>query len=196
MLLSSLELRHSSEANDYRAEQNRLTEVANEFRDKANRLSVENIALQQETLKLQVRVYELQEGIEKKLTKIRLYARVHVAGNKMQLLVSNLSEFDLWINQVELVVTEVANGNTDSRATIGGANRISRGYTEDGYTLYGALVSINGNRSDRMNMKFHVKVVVTGVEDAPVTIKSPEYQFTFMSGQGKPMELKVLKYEP
>jgi hypothetical protein len=122
----------------HRAELNRLTETANEFRE-------ENNKLQQKTHELQVQVHQLQEDIEKRLTKIRLYARAHPTADGLQLLVSNLSEFELWINQVELIVTEAANARPQSR-TIGGATRISRGYAEDGFKLYGALVSINDNR--------------------------------------------------
>jgi hypothetical protein len=175
--LAFLELGHSGEANEHRTEHNRLTN--------------ENNKLQRDTLELQLRIHQLQEGVEKKLTKVRLYARAHMAADGPQLFVSNLSEFDLWINQVELIVTEAENAKPESR-TIGGATRISRGYTEDGYKLYGTLVSINGNRTDRINMKFHVKVVATGVADDPVTLNSPEYHLTME--QGKTRELKVMKY--
>jgi hypothetical protein len=184
LFLASFELIHSGEANEHRTELNRLNGKANEFR-------AENIRLQAETLKLQAEVHQLQQDIEKRLTKIRLYVRAHLTKDGLQLLVSNLSEFDLWINQVEVIVTEGAGVKPHNR-TILGATRISRGKMEDGYLLYGALVSINDNRTDRFNMKFHVKVVVTGVEDDPITINSPEYHFT--SEQGKTTDLEVVKY--
>jgi hypothetical protein len=41
-------------------------------------------------------------------------------------------------------------------------------------------------------MKFHVKVMVTGVDDNPVTINSPDYHFTYT--QGGTRKLEVLKY--
>lgn len=195
LCLAFLELRHSGEANKQRAEQNRLTEESNKFRDEANeyrgeanRLSTENNKLQRDTLELQVRIHQLQEDIENKLTKVRLYARVHMAADEPKLLVANLSEFDLWINQVEVIVTEAKNAKPDSR-TIGGARRISGGYTEDDYKLYGALLSINGDRTDRINLKFHVKVVVTGVTEDPLTSNSPEYQLTIEQGRPKIVKL-------
>jgi|SRR5580704_16357327 hypothetical protein len=194
LLLGWLELKHSSEANDHRAEHNRLTAEANEsrtdangFREEANRLSGENNKLQQKAVEFQMEVHQL----EKKLARVRLYARVHPTGDKVQLLVSNLSEFDLWINQVEVVVTDGGKVEPTAR-TIGGANRISHGHAEDGYSLYGTLLSINGNRPDRLNMKFHVRVVAMGVEDDPVTIRSPEYHVKLRPGETP--ELETLKY--
>jgi len=152
------ELRHSSEANEHRAEHNRLTREANTSRDEAPRL--------------QIQVYQLQESIETKLTKIRLYVRARKAADGVHLSVSNLSEFDLWINQVVLVVTDAEKANPQGRI-IGGGTRISRGKTEDGYYLNDNLVSINANRSDRMT--FHIRAVAVGVADEPVAINSPEY---------------------
>jgi len=198
LLLAFLELKHSGEANDHRAEQNRLTDEANEFRLKANEYHAEanrlrdvNNELQGKSLELQQRIHELQEGIEKKLTKVRLHVRAQMGGNKLKLLVSNLSDFDLLLKQVELIVTDAANAKPASR-TIGGGTPLSRGDTKSEFILYGSLITINGNRADRMNMKFYVNVVAKGVEDNPVTIKSDEYQFTLEPG--KPAELKVLKY--
>jgi len=190
-VLAYFELRHSGEANEHRAQTNRLMERANEFRDEANHLSEENIKLQRDTFELHAEIHQLQESIEKKLTKVRLYARARLPEDGLKLLVSNLSEFDLWLNQVELIVTEAENGKIGSEF-LGGGTRISRGHTEDGYHLYGTLVRFNGDRTDRLDMKFYVKVVVTGVEDNPVTVHSPKYQLILM--QGKTRELKVLEY--
>jgi len=191
LFIALLELRHSGEANEYRAEQTRLSEKANAFRDKANEYRKDANRLTGEAVELQSRIHQLHEDIERKLTKIRLYARAHLSNDGMKLLVSNLSEFDLWINQVELIVTEATNGKTGSHI-LGGGTRISHGNTEDGYLLYGNLIEFNGDRSDRFNMKFHVKIVVTGVEDDPVTIHSPKYQFVLV--QGKTRELTALEY--
>jgi hypothetical protein len=118
---------------------------------------------------------------KKKVRKVRLFARVHPAGDKVQLLVSNLSEFDLWINQVEVIVTDGGAAPPANR-TIGGARRIPRGHAEDEYNLYSGLMFINGNRSQRIDMKFRVKVVATGVEDDPVTVHSPEYHVKLSPG--------------
>jgi hypothetical protein len=184
LVLSFYELKHSGEANDYRAEQNRLTETANEYREK-------NTGLQQERLGLQIQIHQLQESIERKLTKVRLYAVARLGSNRVDLFVSNLSEFDLWINEVELTVTEGGVNRDPETRVIGGGTRLSRGQTDSGYTLYGSLVSINGNRIDRINMRFQVKIVVVGVTDDPATIYSPKYQVTLT--QGVAGELKVLK---
>jgi hypothetical protein len=165
---------HSGEANEHRAELNRLTRTANEFRG-------ENVRLQADTLILQAEVHQLQQDIEKRLTKIRVYVRARSTRDGLELLVWNLSEFDLWINQVELVVTEGANANPEV-CNIGGATRISRGKTEDGFNLHRSLVSMNNNHTDRFDMKFHVKVIVTGVDENPVTVNSPDYHFTYTQG--------------
>jgi hypothetical protein len=185
LLLAFFEFSHSGEANEHRSEQNRLAAEANESRTNANRyredairLSGENNKLLQNAVELQVEVHQL----EKKLARVRLYVRVHPTGDKVRLLVSNLSEFDLWINQVELIVTDGGKVEPTTR-TIGGAKRIPRGSAEDEYSLYGALLSISGNRPDQLNMKFHVKVVAMGVEDDPVIIRSPEYHVKLTPGE-------------
>jgi hypothetical protein len=184
LLLALFELKHSGEANEHREEQNRLTREANEYRAEANRLGDKNI-------ELQMRIHGIQENIEKKLTKIRMYARVLADGPKVQLWVSNLSEFDLWINQVELIVTAGARAGPNTRI-LGSGSRISRGHTEAGYNLHSELISLNGDRADKLAMKFHIEVRVTGVDDDPAIIKSPDYDVSIE--HGGPPELKVLKY--
>jgi hypothetical protein len=179
--LAVLELRHSGEAN-------KLREGANRYRGEANRLRDENNKLLRETLDLQKEIHQLQQDIEKKFTKVRLYAKVRREGDEPRLFISNLSEFDLWINHVKLVVTKTTNGQTGSHI-IGGETRISHGHTEGGYKLHGALMTINGNRSDPFDMTFHVEVVAEGVADDPVTVNSLEYRFRV---QGNTRELQVL----
>jgi hypothetical protein len=175
--LASRELRHSGEANELRVE--------------ANRFRAEQTTVMQKTLDLQDRMQQLQENIEKDRTKVRLFARVWMEDGPITLKVSNLSDFDLWINQVELVVTEAEIVQQGSR-TLGGATRLSQGKTEDGYKLYEALVVLNGNRGESINMKFHVNVVAVGLTEQPVTIKSPDYQVTW--GAGKTRGLKTLRW--
>jgi hypothetical protein len=184
--LAVLELRHSGEANEHRGEQNRLTEMANSLRNEANKYREDANRLRQETLELQQEIHQLQ----KKLTAVRVYVRADMIGDGPRLRVENLSEFDLWINQVELIVTVAGNDKAESR-TIGGATRISRGHAEDGYKLYGTLMLINGNRGDSFDMKFHIKVVAKGLADDPVAINSPEYHFLV---RGNTRELKVSEY--
>ncbi len=195
--LALLELRHSGEANEYRAEQIRLTEVANKYREEsnehrkeANRLNTDNLKLQHETLELNLRIFELKEGVEKKLTKVRLYVRVHLDKDGPHLFVSNLSDFDLWINKVELNVTEVVNAQPGTKI-IGGAKRISRGKTDDGYLLFGILIQMSGNVSERMNVKFHIKVSASGVQDEPVEVDSPFYHY--LAERGKTPQLLTLR---
>ena len=175
--LAALELRHSGEANEHRERLNQLNEQANTYRGEANRLREENNGLQRERHKLQLEANELQQEIESKWSKIRLYARVHRDGDGLKLFVSNLSEFDLWINNVQLVVSQAG----DCR--IGGTSRISKGQMEDGYKLWGNLISMNRNRTDNLDMKFHVKVMVVGVEDNPVLIGSPRYHVKVVNGK-------------
>ena len=78
------------------------------------------------------------------------------------------------------------------RRTLGGATRLSQGKTEDGYKLYDAMVVLNGNRKESIDMKFHVDVIAVGLLEQPVTIKSPDYQVTW--GPGKTREIKTLKW--
>jgi hypothetical protein len=170
--LAFLELTHSDEANQHRAERNRLGQ-------QANSLSIENNELHQQTLDLQREVHELQREIERKLTKVRLYARARSTGAAIQLFVSNLSDFDLWINQVRLIVTD---GASVGLHIIGGANRLSSGHTEEAYSLYGNLLSVNQNRAD-IDMKFYVQIEAAGIADDPVTINSPQYHF-ILSNRG------------
>jgi hypothetical protein len=175
--LASRELRHSGEANELRVE--------------ANRFRAEQTTVMQKTLDLQNRIQQLQENIDKGRTKVRLFARVSMEDGPITLKVSNLSDFDLWINQVELMVKE-AEIVQQGRRTLGGATRLSQGKTEDGYKLYDALVVLNGNRTESIDMKFHVEVVAVSLTEEPVTIKSPDYQVTW--GAGKTRELKTLRW--
>jgi hypothetical protein len=177
VILASRELRHSGEANELRAE--------------ANRFRAEQTTLMQKTHDLQHRMHQLQEHIEKNRTKIRLFARVWMEDGPITLKVSNLSDFDLWINQVQLVVTEAEIVQPGSRI-LSGATRLSQGKMEEGYKLYDALVVLNGNRKESIDMKFHVNVVAVGLTEEPVTIKSPDYQVTW--GPGKTRELKTLRW--
>jgi hypothetical protein len=80
LCMALLELRHSGEANEHRAELVRLTDKANDLYKDANRY-------REETLALQTRIHVLQEEIERKLTKVRLYARARNTANDIQLLV-------------------------------------------------------------------------------------------------------------
>jgi hypothetical protein len=188
-LLAILELRHSSEANEHRAEHNRLTDEANARRAEANRYREEANRLGDKALGLQIQVHQLQESIERKLTKIRLFPRAHKAREGVKLLVANLSDFDLWINEVRLVVRKAEDASPET-SVIGGGNRISQGKTEEGYNLNSHLVAISANRSGWI--KFVVSVIAVGISEDPVTIDSPVYSLTFVGGQ--PTELKTLSY--
>src|SRR5208337_793045 len=112
----------------------------------------EQTSLMQKTHDLQERMQQLQENIEKNLTKVRLFARVWM-DDGLTLKVSNLSDFDLWINQVELVVTEAEIVQPGSRI-LGGGTHLSQGKMEEGYKFYDAIVVLNGNRKESIDMKF------------------------------------------
>jgi hypothetical protein len=105
--------------------------------------------------------------------------------------VSNLSEYDLWINSVKLVVTE-AEIVQSATQTLGGATRLSQGKTEDDYKLYEALVFVNGNRKDSIDMRFHIEVTTTDLTEQSVTINSPRYHVAW--GSGKTRALKNLSW--
>jgi hypothetical protein len=180
--LAILELVHSGEANEHRKEQNRLTEKANEYRDKANRYREDAIRLQEKSVGLQAEVHQLQEGIEKKLTQIRIYINARLDRTTPQLSVANLSEFDVWIERVDLIVTQIENG-TLGRRLIDEEAHISGGHSENGFKLYGGLVGANRGNLDPMNAVFCVEIVAVGVTGDAVTIKSRTYHFT--SDKGK-----------
>jgi hypothetical protein len=189
LLLAALELMHSDEANQHRAERNHLArqEIT---------LNTENQKLHQQTLELQREIHELQREIEQKLTKVRLYARAQKSENgiAVQLLLSNLSDFDLWTNQVRLVVTESLTAASPGTYFIGGGKRISRGHTEDGYLLHGTILKANQDQGFKVELKFYVQVEAVGVSDKPVTVESPEYEFKQLDG--RVVKLEVLRYPP
>jgi len=179
LALAILEWRHSGEANEHRHELNRLTEEANAYR--------------KETLELQNRVYFLQEEIERKLTKVRLYPRVYSAPGEIQLGVANLSGFDLWLNQVRLVVTQdrVQNNGGTSHVITGGMH-LSTGKTESGFRLYGKLLEVYGNRAERMDVQFYVEIEAAGIADKPVIVRSPEYHLEYTHATGR--KIRVIGY--
>jgi hypothetical protein len=144
------------------------------------RLSEENVNLQKDTLELQNRVHQLQEEIGKKITTVRLYARVHRESNEVKLHVSNLSDFDLWLNQVLLIITQI-NGVTiqpPKEHALGGARGLSKGESEKNFLLLGTLMKENNNQSTGLDMTFEVRVSVTGVKDKMETIFSPKYRYS------------------
>lgn len=141
-----------------------------------------------ETLQLQTRMQKLQEDIEERRTQIRLYARIwRTKGQEVTLRVSNLSDFDLWINKVELVVTQAAIVQPGA-ATIGGPFLLSSGKTEEGLQLQGNLIALNGNRNEALDMYFHVTVEALGLTERPILVNSPNYRLVWGPGGGPTLE--------
>ena len=185
LCMALLELKHAGEANEHRAKLVQLTDKANDLYKDANKY-------REETLALQTRIHVLQEEIERKLTKIRLYARARdLPRDGIELSVHNLSSFDLWINQIRLVVTQ-STTVAHKAYFIDGGKRISSGKSEYGYPLYGTLIEVNRNQPNRIDMKFYVQIETVGVADNAETINSPEYRFQFV--EGRPRELTVERY--
>jgi hypothetical protein len=170
--LTFIEVMHSGEANRYRKR-------AIEYRERAHTLNEQKFGLEQNRLDLQVRINVLQEEIEKKLTKIRLYARVHKESPGIGLHISNLSSFVLWLNQVLLIITHI-NGVAVQPAKehiLGGARGLAKGESRTGFLLYGTLMRENNNQASGLDVSFEVKVTVTGVDDAAETKYSPTYRY-------------------
>lgn len=120
---------------------------------------------------------------ERDRTKIRLFARVWREPRSMiSLTVSNLSEFDLWLHEVEVIATEIE-GTQPGKLTLGDGVRLAGGETNSHWGLQGALMTLNGNRADSMNAKFYVSVVASGLTEESVTVNSPEYHLTWRNGQ-------------
>jgi hypothetical protein len=194
---ATLELIHAKEANKYRAERNQIAREANElardakdFQAKATAAQEKTADLQQETVQLQARVHGLQKEIERRITKVRLWVRAHKGANAAMVVlrVSNLSDFDLWINQARLIVTKPS-GLISEPEVFGGANSISRGKAEEGYPLYGSIVKINADRTDKIDINFRVEVEAVGVVDESVTVKSPEYELQVRDGRVTKLEV-------
>lgn len=186
-----LELVHSDEANKHRKTLNEIAARAEGHSQEANRLNTEANALRRETFELQGRIHQLQENIEEKMSKVRLYVNVREVGTGLRLLVSNLSGFDLWISQIEVVVTKNAYRASEQRVIPGSEDTlVARSQTRIDYLLDGTLAAANDNRSDRFNMQFYVRVKATGVADEPVFVDSPPYEFKFTPNIGR--ELKKL----
>jgi hypothetical protein len=186
----ALELAHNREANEYRAERNAIASAAKADQEKATAAHEKAAAAQEKIAQLQTAVHGLELEIERRITKVRLWVRVHI-GEKADTVVarvSNLSDFDLWINQVRLIVTKPA-GLTPAPEVFGGGNSVSRGHAEDGYSLFGRIMKLSGDQSRKIDMVFYVEVEAQGVTDEPVTETSPPYELEVREG-------RVTKLEP
>jgi len=180
---ATFELLHAKEANRYRAERNQIAREANLVAKEAKDFHAKAAAAQERTADLQAEVHGLQKEIEHTITKVRLWVRVHI--EKMDTVVarvSNLSDFDLWINQVRLIVTKPA-GLISEPEVFGGGNSISRGHAEDGCPLFGHIVKLCGNQSRKIDMVSYVEVEAVGVNDEPVSEKSPPYELDVREGR-------------
>src|SRR5262249_16341815 len=112
--------------------------------------------------------------------------------NPVVLRVSNLSDFDLWINQVRLIVTKPALSREPE--IFGGANQISRGSAEEGYPLFGRVVKLSGDQTLKIDVQFYVEVEAVGMDDKPVTVRSPEYELQVRDGAVTKLEV-VSRFE-
>ena len=187
---ATFELLHAKEANKYRAERNQIAREANVVAKEAKEFHAKAAAAQERTADLQAEVHGLQKEIERRITKVRLWVRVHI-GEKADTVVarvSNLSDFDLWINQARLIVIKPP-GLISEPVVFGGANSISKGKAEEGYPLFGHIVKVNDDRNDKIQMNFRVEVEAVGVADEPIIVESPEYEIQVRHG-------RVTKLEP
>jgi hypothetical protein len=179
----TLELLHTKEANEYRAERNEIAREAKADQEKATAAQEKAAVAQDKIAQLQTAVHSLELEIERRITKVRLWVRAHKGANAATVLlrVSNLSGFDLWINQARLIVTKPA-GLVSEPEVFGGANSISTGHAEEGYPLFGRIVKLSGDQSRKIDITFYVEVEAVGVNDEPVTAKSPSYELEVRDG--------------
>jgi hypothetical protein len=178
LFLAYLEYRHAGEAVEYLGEQTRLSEEANRLSEEANQY-------RNSTFQLQAQVYQLQASMEEKLTRIRLFVQVHMDKDQNPVLfVSNLSAFDLWVNETKVFVMKTTTGSSASEV-LGGGTHISRGKSESGYLLWGTLLKINNNQQRPLDMNFRVEVLVTGMADDPVRFLSHNYNLKAGTGNIK-----------
>ena len=128
------------------------------------------------------RLYKLQKTVEDSRDACLLYARVvRIQGQPLSLVISNLSNYDVWVKEVQLVVTRTAISQPGQRV-IGGEFHLSRGRSESGLALQQALIIENGNVADTIDMDFYLNVKVWA-RDRTELRKSPVYRITWGNGQ-------------
>lgn len=120
------------------------------------------------------------------------YSRVRSrAGQETKLTIDNLSEYDIWIERVELVVRRSAIV-PPGRRVIGGAFRLSRGHSEDDFPLQGTLITANGNHTAPIDMDFYIEILLMA-RDQRETHLSPTY--SVKANQGERWVLEVVTYD-
>lgn len=121
------------------------------------------------------RLYSLQRAVEGARNTCLLYVRAQrKQGQPVSLIISNLSDYDLWVVNVELYVTRTAISQP-GRRRLGGDFHLSRGNSESGLSLQAELIIENGNVADQIDMDFHVEVQAWA-RDRNETRNSPTYR--------------------
>jgi hypothetical protein len=127
------------------------------------------------------RLYQLQKAVEGARNACLLYVRVQrIQGQPVSLIVSNLSDYDLWVENVELFVTRTAISQPGHRR-LGGDFHLSRGLSEAGLALQEGLIIENGNVPEQIDMDFNVAVRVWA-RDRSETRNSPAYRLQWGPG--------------
>jgi hypothetical protein len=133
------------------------------------------------------RLWRLQHAVESARNACLLYVRaIRNIGDPVRLSISNLSDYDLWIDEVELFVTRCA--SQPGQRIIAKEKHLSRGHTESGVPLQDALIIENGNIADPVDIDFHV-VVRAWARDRIETRESPRYNVAW--GPNHPASLTV-----
>ncbi len=119
------------------------------------------------------RLWRLQKAVETTRNSCLLYVRAVLnTGEPLKLSISNLSNYDLWINEVEVFVTRSA--SRPGHRVIATEKHLSRGNTEKGIPLQEALIIENGNIADPFDVDFHVTVKAWARDHIEVR-ESPKY---------------------
>lgn len=140
------------------------------------------------------RVYRLQKTIEDARNVCVLFCRVKVAErSKVRLSISNLADFDVWVQDIFLIVTsrtvtpsvsELSRMRIDSfaRQTIGGDFHLSRGATQSDIDIFPFLNPDDVRVAEYANADFHIEVKVWA-RGSDASEKTPRYNLSWGVGQ-------------
>lgn len=136
------------------------------------------------------RVYKLQKAIEEARSVCILFCRVKVAvGSKVRLSISNLSDFDVWVQDIVLLVshrTVVPRFRGDShsrmdtfaRQTIGGDFHLSRGATRSDIDIFPFLNPEDVRTAEYAEADFYIEVKVWA-RGSDASEKTPKYNLSW-----------------
>jgi hypothetical protein len=142
------------------------------------------------------RIYKLEKTIEDARNTCIIFCRVKVsAESKVTLSISNLSAFDVWVQDIVLFVTNRTvisnlhgsspverNHLADAQQTIGGDFHLSHGETREDIEILSFLNPEGTRAAEYAEANFHVEVNVWA-NGSEVSEKTPKYNLTWGARQ-------------